>query len=102
MQTLPLNSIVSIATDEGELVGQTNFTVGNTTGTPNPISQTDIDANISISSARAKNVFGGQSISFDLKNTLGDDDQAVTANLSIEITSPSGQVTFKLFKIQLL
>jgi hypothetical protein len=102
MQTLPLNSTVSIATDEGELVGQTNFTVGNTTGTPNPISQTDIDANISISSARAKNVFGGQSISFDLKNTLGDDDQAVTANLSIEITSPSGQVTFKLFKIQLL
>ncbi|WP_372767704.1 hypothetical protein [Pseudoalteromonas sp.] len=102
MQTLPFNSTVSIATDEGELVGQTSFTVGNTTGTPNPISQADIDANVSISTARSKNVFGGQSISFDLKNTLAEDDQSATANLTIEITSPSGQTTFKLLKIQLL
>ena len=101
LQTLPQGSTVSVNTDVGELVGQTSFTVGNTNGTPNPISQTDLNTNITISSAKTKNVFGGDTIGFTLKNTLAEGDDATTANLTIEITSSGGVVTSQFITVDL-
>ena len=45
-------------------------------GTPNPISQTDLNTSITISSAKTKNVFGGDTIGFTPKNTLAEGDDA--------------------------
>lgn len=102
LQTLPSGTSVTVASDAGELVGQTSFTVGNTTGTSKAISQQDLSDRITISQARNEGTFGGQSISFSLKNTLGEGEPGTTANLVIEITSPGNVLTSRLITIELL
>lgn len=82
-------------------MGQTSFTIGNTTGTNKAISQQNLSDSITISQARNDGTFGGQSISFSLKNTLGEDEPSTTANLVIEITSPANVVTSRLITITL-
>lgn len=104
LQTLPQGSTVSVSTDVGELVGQTSFTVGNTNGgARTPISQAELNSNtgITISEAKIRKVFGGDTIGFTLKNTLAEGDDATTANLTIEITSSGGVVTSQFITVDL-
>ncbi len=90
LQTLPLGTTITITTDEGELVGQTSMVVGNNaSGGSFPIAQSQI-GNISFKQALANNLFGGQIMSFVLKNNLDISDSATTAVLEVTITSPSG------------
>ncbi|MBU2968139.1 Ig-like domain-containing protein [Pseudoalteromonas sp. C2R02] len=102
LQTLAIGSIVTITSDEGELVGQTSFTVSNnSSGASKPISDSDV-GNISIAEAIIdKSVFGGQTVSFVLKNTLVEDDPATVAVVEVEITSPSGITSGTVISIPL-
>jgi len=92
LQTLAVGSIVTITSDEGELVGQTSFTVSNnSSGGSKPISDGDV-GNLSIAEAISsdKNVFGGQTVNFVLKNTIADSEPSTIAVVEVVITSPSG------------
>ncbi len=99
LQTMPAGTTVTISASQGELAGNTNFTVGNTLGTNTPISQTELNNNISFIQSGAR--FGGSILNFTIRNNLESADLPNTSTLNINITSPGGVQTNGLIIIDM-
>ena len=102
LQTMPSGTTVIVTSSQGDLAGQTSFTVPDTIGTNTPVSQSDLDNNISIKDARSNNTYGGHSISFTLRNDLDDEDLPNTATLEFTITSPRSVTSGGIFNVNLV
>jgi hypothetical protein len=99
---MPSGTTVIVTSSQGDLAGQTSFTVPDTIVTNTPVSQSDLDNNISIKDARSKNTYGGHSISFTLRNDLDDEDLPNTATLEFTITSPRSVTSGGIFNVNLV
>jgi hypothetical protein len=77
-QTLPMDTVINVSADSGELAGTTTMTVGNTQGTSDP------------------NAYGGNRITFTFKNTntvANVGDVTLVGQITMKATTPKNIVT---------